>query len=690
MRTLVICEKPDAARRLAEALADTEPSTHRKHGLTYFEVTRKDERITICPALGHLYVVDSKDVSPRRIYPVWDFSWKPKYEVERGYERQRGWLRAIQELAEEAERFINSCDYDTEGSLIGYMILKYACGGADRKAGRMRFSTLTRSDLNQAYVNVTDKLDYELAQAGMCRHEIDWLYGVNLSRAITESAREYSNRYATISTGRVQGPTLRFIVEREVEVAIHVPVPYWTIEVTVAIDGVLTEAEYSKEKLETKAEAERVVNDVDKRSGLVEDIQERSVRIEPPNPFDLTTIQSETYRHFRMSPSQTLRILERLYLEALISYPRTSSQKLPPSIGYREILEGLARNPEYKRLSADLLSQPTLRPREGKKFDPAHPAIYPTGQLPKRRLEPRESRVLDLVTKRFMATFAAAATRQSLKVTMRVGQEYLFYIHGSRLIHPGWTRYYEPYVKFAETVLPKIELGQEVTFKEVTLRERFTTPPPRYNPSSLLRKMEESEIGTKATRAEIIDILYKRGYVLGETIRPTPLANKVIEVLKKHCPKIVDVSFTRELEVLMSRIELGEERREAVVIEAVEQLKPIIEQLKTNEDEVGRDLSEAIREMRLQNISLKVPCPSCGLQLRIIRSKKTKKRFIGCSGAWVSGCRFSLPLPQFGTIKLLDRYCGRCGFQLVKTVGSRGRSLISCPKCYVEGFKRKP
>ncbi|MEM2107052.1 MAG: DNA topoisomerase I [Candidatus Bathyarchaeia archaeon] len=682
LRTLIICEKADAARRLAEALAESKPRVSRKRNLTYFEVEVEDGLAVICPAQGHLYAVDSKDRSSRRVYPVWDFSWRPKYEVERGYNYQKGWLEAIGELAINCDRYINSCDYDIEGSLIGYMILKYACGGVEAKAGRMRFSTLTKSELRQAYENVSSQLDYQLAYAGMCRHEVDWIYGINLSRAMTESARRYSKNYATLSTGRVQGPTLRFIVEREVEVSTHVPIPYWTIESKVSLRGEQVEARYSKGKIQAKSEAERIVEQVKGKSGIVEDVQERTFNVHPPAPFDLTSIQTEAYRHLHLTPSQTLRILERLYLEALVSYPRTSSQKLPPTIGYREILGGLAEKSEYKELAAELLSKTQLKPVEGKKADPAHPAIYPTGQTSKRMLEGREAQILDMVSRRFMAAFAPPAVKISIKATVKI-DSHTFNIQGSRIKDPGWIRYYAPYVKSTDKPIPQIIKGDEATFIWAAANQQFTNPPPRYNPSSLLKTMEEAGIGTKSTRAEIIDILYRRGYVSGEAMKPTILAERVINVLTRHCPNVVNVSFTRDLEAKMAMIEAGEKTREEVVLEAVEHLKPVIEHLKAKEVEVGRELAEAIIEARTLKATLDTPCPECGSPLRIMKSRTTGKRFIGCSGAWTSNCRFSLPLPQLGTLKLMDSQCQRCGFQLVMTKRIKMKPMISCPRCYV-------
>ena len=204
----------------------------------------------MCSALGHLYAVAAKGSETRSQYPIWDFEWKPKHLSERGTKRQENWIESIAKVSKDADRFINACDYDIEGSLIGYTILKYACNGADRKAQRMKFSTLTTKELRDAYAKVLPGLDFPSVNAGMCRHEVDWLYGINLSRALTQSAYKASHRYSTLSTGRVQGPTLRFIVDREKEIETHVPVPYWALRTIVDVNGQAIEAQYEVERIE--------------------------------------------------------------------------------------------------------------------------------------------------------------------------------------------------------------------------------------------------------------------------------------------------------------------------------------------------------------------------------------------------------------------------------------------------------
>ena len=169
--TLIVTEKPDAALHVAEALGGRhKPKKVAVGGVPFFEVLDDQERILVCSALGHLYAVAAKGKESRAQYPVWDFSWQPKNLVERGQKRQGKWIESIAKVSKEADRFVNACDYDLEGSLIGYTILKYACGGADTKARRMKFSTLTPKELREAYSSLSPELDFTLAYAGMCRH----------------------------------------------------------------------------------------------------------------------------------------------------------------------------------------------------------------------------------------------------------------------------------------------------------------------------------------------------------------------------------------------------------------------------------------------------------------------------------------------------------------------------------------
>jgi DNA topoisomerase-1 len=676
---LIITEKPDAALRIASALDEKEnPQRLYDNNVPYY-VARRGREIVVVPALGHLYTITGEQKG--RSYPVFTFKWVPRYVAERKATRIRSWLQTITKLAKEAEIFIDACDYDVEGCIIGYCILKYACGNKEQMSKRMKYSTLTKQELEKSYAEPLPHLDFGLIEAGRTRHEVDWLYGINLSRALTNATKNWSGRYATISTGRVQGPTLKFLVTREEDIKTFVPTPYWQIKAKVEINGQLFEAKYEKQRVETRKEAEAIVDACKNKKGQIEEVEVREFIQPPPFPFDLGTLQNEAYNLFKYTPRRTLSIAQQLYLNALISYPRTDSQKLPSTIGYKMILKNLSKAEEYKRLTSELLAQQTLRPNEGKKDDPAHPAIYPTGNLPEKGLETSERKIWDLVARRFMSVFGESAVKQSVRVCLAVDGHH-FYLDGRRILTEGWMHYYEPYVRFEEVILPPIKEGQPVNIKRIVLENLLTEPPSRYNPSSLLREMEKTGIGTKATRADTIQTLYDRGYVKDERMKVTGLGFEVSEILERYCPTIISTTLTRELETKMNRIQENKEKREEVLTEVVEILKPVLERLKKEEKTIGEQLGNALEKAKLEERTIDT-CPVCKTgKLIVTYSRKTGKRFVGCTNYFKGLCKTSFPLPQKGTLRLDGKKCLKCSWPTIE-VRMKRRPWILCfnPEC---------
>lgn len=672
--TLIVTEKPDAALRIATALDKNErPEKMYNRGVPYYIVERNG-KIVVVPALGHLYTITSEKKG--RDYPVFNYRWVPRHVTEINAVRIRTWIQTISDLAKDADILIDACDYDVEGCIIGYCILKYACGGREQTSKRMKFSTLTKHEIEQAYEKPLPHLDFGLIEAGLTRHEVDWLYGINLSRALMIASKKASGSYTTLSTGRVQGPSLKFLVDREEAINTFVPILYWKVTAQVEINGQNLQAKYEKDEIENKKEAITIVNACKNQTGQICKAVVRESQHPPPFPFDLGTLQNEAYRLFKYTPRYTLSIAQQLYLSALISYPRTDSQKLPATIGYRTILQNLSKTEEYQKPATELLAKQTLRPREGQKDDPAHPAIYPTGNLPERGLNVTERRVWDLVVRRFLAVFGEPATKQNTQASIKIGT-HNFLIAGSRVLEEGWMRYYEPYVRFEEAILPPMYKGQIVNVKRVWLDDRFTEPPPRFNPSSLLREMEKTEIGTKATRAEIIQTLSDRGYVEGRHMTVTYLGFEVANILENHCPAVVSTTMTKELEARMKKIQENKEKRENVVNEVVQILEPILETLKRNEVEIGQQLTTAIRKARLEERTIGA-CPVCKSGKLIVNySKKTGKRFVGCTNYFKGTCRTSFPLPQKGKVTPTGKNCSKCGWPTVEARISK-RPWILC------------
>src|SRR2546428_998024 len=191
-----------------------------------------------------------------------------------------------------------------------------------------------------------------------------------------------------------------------------------------------------------------------------------------------------------------------------------------------------------------------LRPKEGSKSDTAHPAVYPTGERPRRALSSWETRLFDLVVRRFMATFAPNAVRARESVTIRVG-EYEFRANGTRTVKEGWLRYYGKYSGREEKFLPVLKKGDEVEVVSIESTEEFTTPPSRYNQSSLLEAMERENLGTKATRAEIISTLIRRGYIVAvgdQVLMATDLGFAVIKTMNVCSPAVASTKLTWEIE----------------------------------------------------------------------------------------------------------------------------------------------
>ncbi len=688
--TLIITEKPDAASRIASALNVEGKATKKtENGVPYY-VAKRGGSIIVVPALGHLYTVTGKKKKGRN-YPVFDFRWVPRYLAERKTSWIRTWLKAISKLAENANKFIDACDYDIEGSIIGYSILKYACGGKEKAAQRMKYSTLTREELEKSYDELLDSLDFTLIEAGLTRHEVDWLYGINLSRALTAAAKNYSGGYVTLSTGRVQGPTLKFLETREKRIKCFVPTPYWNIKAKIKVGRRVLEAEYEKNPVEVKTESEKIIDESQARDGKIEKVTKKTVQQPPPFPFDLGSLQGEAYRLFRYTPVRTSNIAQRLYLAALISYPRTSSQKLPPEIGYKAILSKLSRISKYKQDIKELLARPVLKPNEGKKRDSAHPAIYPTGNLPEKSLNSAENRIWDLIARRFMAVFAEPALMENEKVTVDVNRN-KFQMNGKRTVKEGWIRFYMPYFKSADAVLPMMKENQKVSVKRMVLEDKFTAPPARYNPSSLLKRMEKEEIGTKATRAGIIQTLNNRKYTRNERIVVTDLGLEVVGILNEYCPAVVSSELTRKLEDRMNAIQQGNETRKNVLKDTIEFLKPVTEQMKDKERIVGKRLNQALMKSRVEERVVGT-CPSCkNGKLVILRSKTSGKRFVGCTNYFEGICKTSFPLPQKGTVKPTGNKCKSCGYFTVRVWMGNKRPWNLCinPFCPTKKKRRGP
>jgi DNA topoisomerase-1 len=632
-------------------------------------------------------------------------------------------VRALKKVAKDADDIIIATDYDREGELIGLEALHEVLesnpkladlemnGGNGGASGspvkRARYSALTKDEIERAFSNL-DELSYPLANAGAARQDMDLIWGAALTRAVSTATRRFGSNF--LSVGRVQSPTLGLIVQRELERRAHEPVPFW--EVTASFghpDGNFV-AEHTTDKFWDEAEAKAAVEN-SKTPGTVKEISARKNNRKPPTPLNTTAFTTDASSRLGITPSRAMRIAEDLYMDGYISYPRTDNTVYPKSIDTKELIQQLVGVEDFKAAEF-LLDGRSLEATRGKKETTDHPPIYPTQAVNPMRLEARSEahrRVYELVARRFLATFSPPMVSESTRANIEtntntnLGTERppeTYFVRGSVVLDPGYAAIYT-YARSADTEIPKLEEGQELSLEGVELEGKETPPPPRISQGKLIEMMEEAGLGTKATRADIIQKLYDRGYVFNNPPEPSETGIAMSKAFENYVPRMATPDMTAEMEAEMDQIAAGEMTKDQV-------LKDSRDMLRSAFDEMGDDVKTEDEEAKWRKFAREVwagmdqdrilgPCIVCEEagrkqedgsphMLRIIKARKSGKRFVGCSG-WdgdnpdsPDSCDQTFPLPQRvrGLYKIED-VCSVCGrTPRLQVVPWRGRPWKLC------------
>jgi len=288
--------------------------------------------------------------------------------------------------------------------------------------------------------------------------------------------------------------------------------------------------------------------------------------------------------------------------------------------------------------------------------------------------------VYDMIVKRFLATFAEPALKESVAASIRIGDEG-FSASGAVTIEENWIAFYKPYARHKEQALPELREGQVLRVRRLGMLSKMTQPPARYSQGGLLKKLEELNLGTKGTRALILQTLYDREYIRDSTIVVTELGNAVVEALKKSCPEIVSIDLTRRFQEETEDILLGKRKKEEIIQGAKEELGRILAKFKESEKHIGTALlsgvRQALQEERMNSIIGKC---ICGGNL-MVRTSRDNKRFIGCDA--YPKCRQTFSLPQKGRLVMLEKKCLKCGLNIVQVRQYRKRPYELCVR---DGF----
>lgn len=666
---LIITEKPQAASKIAAALGAYEKKNIKN--VPYYELERDGKKIIVACAVGHLFTLTQKKKGAR--IPEFEIEWVPNFYV-RKKDFSKRYYEALLQLAKKAGELTVATDYDIEGEVIGTNVVNLICNQPDAK--RMRFSTLTNKELNNSYDNKEETINWGQAVAGETRHYLDWFYGINLSRALMDAIKQ-TGKFKIMSIGRVQGPTLKLIIDKEREIKKFKPEKFHQAFIT--IDEPEIELKHPKDIFEIK-ELENFKDLVGEKIDLK---TKKTEQIIPPNPpFNLTQLQTECYKLFGITPQNSLKIAQSLYLSGLISYPRTSSQKLPESIDYKAILEQL----KIKYKVASLIKRE--KPIEGEKSDPAHPSIYPTGN--ELKLAGQEEKVYDLIVKRFLSLFCEDAIIAKKRVHGKV-RNIDFSVNGQEIKRKAWMQIYP--TKSKEKQIPDIEGEKEIISQR--FEEKETQPPKRFSPASIISELEKRNLGTKATRASILETLYDRGYIKETSIQATPIGISLIETLEKYSPIIIDEKLTKKIQDEMDEIIESKEKNlktkeEKILKESKETIKEIINEFEKKKEKIGEELVQAQDKLRKQEQkeNTLILCPKCKKgNLRITYSPKNKKHFIACSA--YPECKNTYSLPPYGTIKPSGKECEKCGFPLMMSLQKGKRPWIFCFNSECETNKKR-
>jgi len=633
-KTLIIAEKPSVALDISRALG----------GFTrqgdYFE----SDQYVLSSSIGHLLTL----VAPNDpVRGKWSFTHlpviPPQFELGPADKRSSERLKLLVKLLKrkDVDAVINACDAGREGELIFRYIVQYA--GVKKPVKRLWLRSMTQAAIREAFDNLRDDDTMKpLEAAARSRAEADWLVGINGTRAFTAFNSKDGGFFKT-PVGRVQTPTLAIVNEREERIRSFVPRDYWEVHATFVAAAGLYEGrwfdpEFKKDerdsekrdsRLWSQTAAQTIVAACRQQQGTVTE-ESKPTTQSSPALFDLTSLQREANSRFGFSAKTTLALAQTLYeRHKALTYPRTDSRYLPEDyVGtVQQTMQALAAGgssaaasvrPHAEKVVKQNWVKPNRRIFDNKKVSD-HFAIIPTLQIP-RELSDAESKIYELVTRRFLAVFFPAA---EFRVTTRITevQGHHFKTEGKVLVSPGWLAIYGREAQGDDTNLVPVSEGETVRTEDIEARGLVTKPPARFSEATLLSAMEgagklvddealreamsERGLGTPATRAAIIEGLLNEGYLRreGRELVPSAKARQLMTLLSGlGVNELTSPELTGEWEHRLKQIEQRQLDRDAFMREIAQMTQIIVKRAKEYErDTVPGDYA-----------TLQTPCPKCG------------------------------------------------------------------------------
>lgn len=605
-------------------------------------------------------------------------------------------IETIAKMLKKSDSLFLATDPDREGEAISwhiYELMKEKNLTKDKPIHRIFFNEITKSAIQEA-INHPRTISMDLVNAQQARRALDYLVGFNLSPLLWKKVRR------GLSAGRVQSPALRLVVEREEEIERFVTQEYWKIlaqclHTNMAFEARLTH--YKNEKLQqftvnNDEQAQQIKADLIKQAqGIltVSLIEKKQRKRKPSPPFITSTLQQEAARKLGFTARKTMMVAQQLYegidigtgTVGLISYMRTDSVNLSVE-AVEEVRQFIAQ-----RFGADNCpTSPRVYKTKSKNAQEAHEAIRPTSikrtpEMVQSALSSDQYKLYSLIWKRTVACQMADAILDTVAVDLRCGENIVFRANGSTITFPGFLSVYEEGRDDTKeddgegSILPALVVGEKVKVQDIIANQHFTEPPPRYSEATLVKALEEYDIGRPSTYAAIIHTLQQREYVIVDKKRflPTDVGRIVNRFLTGYFTRYVDYKFTAELEDTLDAIARGEKEWIPVLEEF---WKPFVQQIQTTDEQVQRkDVTSEILDDK---------CPKCQKPLSIRLGKRG--RFIGCTA--YPECDYTQDIAGQDNEKnepevVEGRTCPSCSSVLHIKTGRYGR-FIGCsnyPQC---------
>ena len=654
---LCIAEKPSVAKEIAKIVG----AGNRKDG--YFE----GNGYQVSWTFGHLCTLKAPDDYTDR-WKWWRMEALPmipsKFGIKlidnQGIEKQ---FNIIKTLVDSCDEVVNCGDAGIEGELIQRWVLTKA--GCTKPIKRLWISSLTDEAMKEGFDNLKNGSDYDLLYAaGSARAIGDWLLGMNASRLYT---LKYANNKGVLSVGRVQTPTLALIVNRFEEIQNFKPETYWELKTTYR--NVVFNS--TKGRFNAKEESFDILEKIKPEDFEITSFTKKKGEEHPQKLFDLTSLQVECNKKFNFTADDTLKYIQSLYEKKLVTYPRVDTTYLPNDV-YPKIKDILEKLKPYAEFTEPLLKKSIRKSK--KVFDDSkvtdHHAIIPTGIHPAGGLLYQEKQVYDAIARRFIAAFYPNCIVSNTTVLGEV-LDYEFKATGKEIIEDGWRVLYPKKEKDEDNpntdevqIMPTFVKGEKGPHIP-DVQEKQTQPPKLYTEATLLRAMEtagkqvedeelrelmkENGIGRPSTRANIIETLFKRNYVIrnNKNLVPTITGIQLIKTINNELLKSVEL--TGMWEKKLRQIEKGTYDAKAFIDEMKEMVSGLVAEVR-NEKGKTIEIEEQQKDEKKEtpqskekdtNPEKELVCPKCR-KGRILKGKNA----YGCSDYKV-GCTFKVPFIIF-------------------------------------------